>query len=167
MRLTRFHPLLVAAQDIMVGEPFLFSAPRTPSFTLPSSINLFTRHLNVSVIDWVEGLKKLSLNSIELQPPISAAIIEKSPSGLVIEPTLPDSICSPTESSDSGYFLRSCTKGGTRGLGRNPVGATRGRGHVSHLARAQSRAKKDVQDGKQLPINKALRAMNSRKKSHR
>ena len=115
----------------------------------------------------MEGLKKLSLNSIELWPPISAAIIENSPSGLVIEPALPESVCSPTESSDSGYFLCSCTKGGTKGLGRNLVGATRGRGHVSHLARAQSHANKDVQDGKQLLISRALRAMNSRKKGRR
>ena len=115
----------------------------------------------------MEGLKKLSLNSIELHPPISTAIIENSPSSLVIKPTLPESVCSPTESSDSGYFLRSCTKGGTGGLGRNPVGATRGRGRVSHLARAQSHAKNDVQDGKQLPIDKALRVVNARKKGRR
>ena len=49
--------LLVAARDRMVGEPFLVGAPGTPSFTLPSSINLFTRQLNVSGIDWVEGLE--------------------------------------------------------------------------------------------------------------
>ena len=47
------------------------------------------------------------------------------------------------------------------------MGTTRGMGRVSHLARAQSRAKKDVLDGKQLPIDRALRAVNAHKKGRR
>ena len=140
----------VAERDIMVGEPFLIDTLGTLSFTLPSSINLFTRQLNVSGIDWVEGLKKLSLNSFEIRSPISATIIEEHPIGLVLEPVLHDSVYSPSESSKSGYFLRSCTKGGSGGLGRNPAAFARARGRVSHFAKAQSRAKKDVLEGKKI-----------------
>ena len=61
---------------------------------------------------------------------------------------LSNPVHSPSESSDSGYFLRSCTKGGSGGLGKNPAASTRGRGKVSHFAKAQSRAKKDVLEGK-------------------
>ena len=85
----------------MVDEPFLVGTSGTPSFSLPSSFHLFTRHLNVSGIDWVEGLKKLSLNSIEIRPPISVAIVEEPPIGSVLELVLQDSVHSPTESSDS------------------------------------------------------------------
>ena len=35
----------VAERDIMVGEPFLVDALGTSSYTLPSSINLFVKHL--------------------------------------------------------------------------------------------------------------------------
>ena len=81
--------LQIATRERMVKEPFIVGGLGT-LFSLPSSLHLFTRHLNVSVIDWVEGLKKLSLNSIELQPPISAAIIGNSPSGVVIKPAPPE-----------------------------------------------------------------------------
>ena len=157
----------MVAQERLVGEPFLVGTPGTPSFSLPSSIYLFTRHLSVFGIYWVEGLKKLSLNYIELRPPISAALVEKPPPGPVIEPVLLDSNSSPTTSSHSSYFLRSCTKGGSRGLGRNPTASARGRGRVSLLAKAQSRAKKDVLEGKQILIDRALRAVNSCKKGSR
>ena len=43
--------LQVAAWERMVKEPFLVGAPGTPSFSLPSSLHLFTKHLNVSSID--------------------------------------------------------------------------------------------------------------------
>ena len=61
--------------------------------------------MNVSGIDWVEGLKKLSLNSIEIRSPISATIVEEPPIGPVLELILFDSIHSPSESSDLGNFL--------------------------------------------------------------
>ena len=157
----------MAARERLVSEPFLVGTSGTPSFSLPSSIHLFTKHLSVSGIDWVEGLKKLSLNSIEFHPPISAAIVEEPPFGPVLEPVLPDSVSSPTESSDTRYFLRSCTKGGSGGLGRNPAVSTRGRGGVSHLAKAQSQAKKDVLEGKQLSIDRALRAVHAYKKGRK
>ena len=43
--------LQIVAWERMVGEPFLVGAPSTPSFSLPSSLHLFTRHLNVFGID--------------------------------------------------------------------------------------------------------------------
>ena len=43
--------LQITARERMVGEPFLVGAPSTPSFSLPLSLHLFTRHLNVSGID--------------------------------------------------------------------------------------------------------------------
>ena len=52
-------------------------------------------------------------------------------------------------------------------MGRNPAVSARGRGRVSHLAKAQSQAKKDVLEGKQLSIDRALRAVNARKKGRR
>ena len=50
--------LLVAEVVRQVGEPFLVGAPflGTSSFTLPSSINLFANHLNVSGLDWVDRI---------------------------------------------------------------------------------------------------------------
>ena len=43
----------------------------------------------------------------------------------------------------------------------------RGRGRASHLVKDQSRAKKDVIKGKQISIDRALRAVNSHKKGKR
>ena len=157
----------MATQERLVGEPFLIASLGTPSFSLPSSIHLFTRHLNVSVLDWVEGLKKLSLNTIEIRSPISAVIVEEPPIGSVLEPVLQDSVHSPTKSSNSGYFLLSYIKGGFGGLGRNLAASARGRGRVSHLAKVQSHDKKDIMEGKHILIDRELRAVNARKKGRR
>ena len=96
----------------------------------------------------MEGLNKLTLKPIELRSPNSTTLFEEPPPGLVLEPILIYSAHSHTKSTDSGYFLRSRTNGTSGGLGKNPVATVRGRGRVSHLAMAQSRAKKDVMEGK-------------------
>ena len=74
---------------------------------------------------------------------------------------------SPSESSDSGYFLRSCSKGSSRGLGKFALPNPRGRGWKSHIAKAQSKARKDVLEGKQQSIERELRAMHAQKKGRR
>ena len=163
--------LLVAEVVRQVGERFLVGAPflGTSSFTLPPYIKLFANHLNVAGLDWVDGLKKLTLNPIELRSPIFAAFVEEPPPGPILEPILQDLVspCSPIESSDLGYFLCSCTKFSSAGLGKDPLGTIRGRGRISHLVKAQSRAKKYVLEGKQISVDRALRAVHARKKGRR
>ena len=72
--------------------------------------------------------------------------------------SLPEASCSsPSESTDLGYFLRSSKKT-TTGLGKVSSPVRRGRGRKTNLFKAQSRAKVDLQEGKQQTIEKALRA---------
>ena len=134
-----------------VGKPFLFGVPlpSTSSFSLSLSINLFANNLNVSGLDWVGGLKKLTL-PLELLSPISVACIEEPPSVSVLEPFLLEQFppCFPPESTDSGYFLCSCTKGPYEGLGKAIVGTPRGSGRISHFEKAQTRARTDLLEGK-------------------
>ena len=104
-----------------VGDPFLIGAPflGTSSFTLSPSINLFTNQLNVLGLDWVDGIKNLTLSSqpLELPTPISVACIEEPPSNSVLELIVVEVSppISPPELTDSGYFLHSCTKWSSRG----------------------------------------------------
>ena len=93
----------------------------------------------------------------------------RNPPGPVLEPVLQELIspCFPTESYDSSYFLCSYTKICSGGLGKYHVGIPRGRGRISLLAKAQSRAKKDVLVGKQISIDRTLRAVHAQKKGKR
>jgi len=96
-----------------------------------------------------------------------ASVLEDSPF-VLIEPDPGDShdadYQSPSESQDSGYFLRSCKKAISSGLGKSSPPARKGRGRKSNLHKAQSRARVDLMEGKQLSIEKALRAVNAKKK---
>ena len=136
--------LPVAEVVRQVGEPFLFGVPLpgTSYFSLSLSINLFANNLNVSGLDWVGGLKNLTLSSnpLELLSPIYVACIEEPPFVSVLEPFLLEQFppCFPPESTDSGYFLHFCTKGPFGGLGKATVRTPRGRGRISHFEKAQT-----------------------------
>ena len=125
--------------------------------------------LNVSGLDWVEGLKNLSLSPQPnaLPSPISTAFVEEPPSETVLEPSFSKSSPISTESSDSGYLIRSCSKRNHGGLGKDSVGTSKGRGRKSHLAKAQSRARMDLLEGKQISIERELRAIHAQKKGRR
>jgi len=69
---------------------------------------------------------------------------------------------SPSDSLDSGYFLRSSKKASSAGLGKSLPVARKGRGRKSNFHKAQSRARVDLMEGKQLSIEKALRAVNAK-----
>ena len=91
----------------------------------------------------------------------------EEPSIAVLEPDpeiLPEESCpSPSDSTDSRYFLRSCKKPSS-GLGKVSSPARRGRGRKTNLFKAQSRAKEDLLEGKQQSIEKALSAKKAKKK---
>jgi len=78
-----------------------------------------------------------------------------------------DSYLSPDESTDSGYFLRSSKRNPSGGLGKAMSLVRKSRGRKSNIHKAQSRAKVDLVEGKQLSIEKALRAVNARKKGRK
>ena len=105
--------LLMVEVVRQVGKPFLFGVPLpgTSSFSLSPSINLFANNLNVLGLDWVGGLKNLTLssNTLELMSPISATCIEEPPSVSMLEPFLLEQFppCFPPESTDSGYLVSS------------------------------------------------------------
>jgi len=94
-----------------------------------------------------------------------ALLLEEAP--LILEPDpgleADEKAVSSPENADSGYFLRSCNKKGEGGLGKDPTPMRRGRGRISNLSKAQSKAKNDLRDGKQISIERALRAVNARK----
>ena len=93
------------------------------------------------------------------------ALINSSAVVMSPEPVFPleESSPSPPDSSESGYFLRSCQKQ-SYGLGKSSSPVRRGRGRKTNLSKAQSRAKEDLLGGKQLSIEKALRAESAKKK---
>ena len=74
-----------------------------------------------------------------------------------------EDLLSSPETSESGYFLRSRLKKTGGGLGKEQQPGRKGRGRISHLSKAQSRAKADLREGKQLSIERALRAVNARR----
>ena len=74
-----------------------------------------------------------------------------------------ESCLSPSDPADSGYFLRSSQKP-LLGLGKNSASVRRGGGRKTNLSKAQSRAKEDLLGGKQISIEKALRAEQAKKK---
>ena len=94
--------------------------------------------------------------SLEDTPPVS---VDPDPGD-----TQEEDYLSPTESQDSGYFLRSCKKASSAGLGKATPHSRKGRGRKSKLFKAQSRAKVDLVEGKQLSIEKALRAVTAKEK---
>jgi len=106
--------------------------PGTPSFSLNPAVNLYMNNVSIVGSDWVEGLRNLTISS---------------PSGLPL-----------------AFSINPCVVGGftskkisTGGLGKSlsPVRIRRGR--KSNLHKAQSKAKMDLVEGKQLSIEKALR----------
>ena len=74
---------------------------------------------------------------------------------------------SPSRYSDFGYFLRSCTKVASGGLGKQSIQTPRGRGRKYFIAKAQSQERKDLLEGKQQSIERVLRALHAQKKGHR
>ena len=70
-----------------------------------------------------------------------------------------DPYLSPPESSDSRYFLRYSANKAMGGLGKGRHQGKEGRGRKSFLDKAHSKAKKDLQEGKQLSIERALRVV--------
>ena len=122
--------------------------------------------VHLASVDAVPGLgTRPAAASIAFAPDLLPTMEE--PSSVVLEPDpdflLEESCPSPPDSTDSGYFLRSCHKLST-GLGKNSSPVRRGRGRKTNLFKAQSRAKEDLLGGKQLSIEKALRAEKAKKK---
>lgn len=166
--------------------------PSISSFSFPPSVNLFLNTVTILGHDWVEGLHNLSLSGSsgpseprnclsilgeeDLAPNIPLldlsladfpTVLEDTPLVLVdLDPgdTHEEDYQSPSESQDSGYFLCSCKKAISSGLGKSSPPARKGHGRKSNLHKAQSRAKVDLLEGKQLSIEKALRAVNAKKK---
>ena len=159
-----------------------------------SNVNLFLNNVSFLGYDWIEGLRKLSLSGQPGFPlsfpvhcvndeaawgvgphdaivplgtePVSLPVVtdisylepEPDPESCVVE-----SCPSPSDPADTGYFLRSSQKP-LLGLGKNSASGRKGRGRKSNLSKAQSRAKDDLLGGKQISIEKALRAEQAKKK---
>ena len=168
------------------------SIPGISTFSLSPSINLLLHQCTLVGHDWVEGLKKLSLSGpldevfvslIDARARVSSDLVgvpvepildlSAVNSPLTTEPEVPPEpgpgkgveslVSSSPESSESGYFLRSYSKKSGGGLGKEHQPVRKGRGRISHLSKAQPRAKNDLREGKQLSIERALRAVNARK----
>ena len=71
---------------------------------------------------------------------------------------------SPHGSIESGYFLRSGKNVFNGGLGKDSQPVSCGRGHKYFLEKEQSQARKNLNEGKQLSIERVLRAMQAQKK---
>jgi len=163
-----------------------------PTFSVPPSVNLFLNKVTVLGQDWVEGLKNLSLSGsavsegprhyscvwgeevLGLNPPINPSSVvmlkdidlgRDGSSFDSVDPapgSPPDGVLSPSVKRGSGYFLRSTIKDSSAGLGKSLPVVGKGRGRKSNLHKAQSRARVDLMEGKQLSIDMALRAVNAR-----
>jgi len=124
-----------------------FSPPGTQSF------NFFLNNVSITNLDWVEGLKNMSLASdlpsTSHHPlPIAGPALELNPTSSMPVALIQDP-SSPHSSSDSGYFLRSSLKKPMGGLGKGLSPIKKGRGRESFLAKAQSKAITDLREGKQ------------------
>ena len=164
----------------------------TSTYSLSPSINFLLNQCTLVGLDWVEGLKNLSISgpsifgylpsvvdragaSTILVDDVSEPIHELSSANThlledppnILEPNPGKGAVDPgyssPETSESGYFLQSCNKKPGGGLGKDPVPVRKGRGRISHFSKAQSRAKNDLREGKQLSIERALRAVNARR----
>ena len=102
---------------------------------------------------------------IEASTVTKALLIEEAPPFLEPDPGLEaeEKAVSLLENADSGYFLQSCNKKGEGGLGKDPPSVRRGRGRISNLSKAQTKAMNELREGKQLSIERALRAVDARK----
>jgi len=93
------------------------------------------------------------------------------PPHVLIDPDPGDSLdegpLSLSDSLESGYFLRSCKKASSAGLGKSAPPGRKGRGRKSNLQKAQSRARVDLLEGKQQSIDMALRAVNAKKRGRK
>ena len=104
-------------------------------------------------------LKNLTISPLPLvaTTPNYAAIVEDvTPLSLVFGVDGKGSPPSTHTSPESGYFLRSGKNIFTGGLGKESHRVSRGRGHTSFLENDQSRAWKDLNEGKQISIERAL-----------
>ena len=174
--------------DVTPGPPI----PGISTFSLSASLNLLLNQCTLVGHDWVERLKNLSLSGLFDEDLIFSkddrAGVSSDLVGVPVEPFIePSTEISPLstdpsltlepdpgrgvevlgysspETSESGYFLRSCLKKSGGGLGKDQQPVRKGRGRISHLSKAQSRAKNDLREGKQLSIERALRAVNARR----
>ena len=174
--------------EVTPGLPILGNS----TFSFSPSFNLLLNQLTLVGHDWVEGLKNLSISGLSFDGFVSSkddwVRVSSSLGGIPDEPTVEpstefspltsdptlapepdpgrggeDLILSSPESSDSGYFLRSSLKKTGGGLGKEQQTVQKGRGRISHLSKAQSRAKADLREGKQLSIERELRVVNARK----
>jgi len=158
----------------------------TPSFSFNAVFNVFVKHFFALNLDWVEGLRTLSMEdpsghikNLPITPlsdgPVSQleavspvlALIEGPPGEESITEEIATPPLSEDESSDSGYFLRSCKKISGGGLAKDLPPARNKRGRKSNLHKAQSRARMDLVEGKQLSIEKALRAGKGRSRGRK
>jgi len=167
------------------------SSSRTPgtSFSplaLNPSLNLFFSSVSIDGLDLAISLRNfmISLGPLSHQPPLSLLpdnILEKAPDipevNLLSDVSLDLASSSPVpfsselelglssvEGSDSGYFLRSCRKPTSGGLGKGSEPSRPGRGRKSLLSKAQTKAKMDLVSGKQLSIEGALRAVKAQER---
>jgi len=149
----------------------------TPSISLNAAFNVFVNRFSVLNLDWVGGLRPFTMEDpsghyisstipppldgmashVESEAPVVAILEGPHREGSFVE-EIDTPSPSPDESSDSGYFLRSCKKTSSGGLGKVFPPARSKRGRKSNLHKAQARARMDVVDGKQVSIEKALRA---------
>ena len=113
-------------------------------------------------------LRNLAISPLPLSvsTPSTAASLEEVPPLPMVVAEIEDEPPTQPTSATTGYFLRS-GKNHLGGLGKDSLPVPRGRGRKSFLAKAQSRAQKDLSEGKQLSIERALRAVQAQKKGQR
>ena len=172
--------------EVTPGLPILGNS----TFSFSPSFNLLLNQYTLVGHDWVEGIKNLSISGLSFDGFVSSkddwVRVSSALGGIPDEPTVePSTEFSPLtsdptlapepdpgrggedlglsspETSESGYFLRSSLKKPGGGLGKDQEPLRKGRGRTSHLSKAQSWAMDDLREGKQLSIERALRAVNA------
>ena len=108
-----------------------------------------------------EKLRNLAISPLPLveSTPSTAAILEEIPINSLDPAEIEEGSPNLATTAFSSYFLSSGTKIHPGGIGKDSLPMSRGRGRKSFMAKAQSRAQKDLSEGKQLSIERALRAV--------
>lgn len=147
----------------VVNRSLLGSFPFSPALNF--SLNLFQSSVSISVSGRKDagGMVSCAVPNISSQP-VSLPALQEKASVSVFDPgdKLLDSVVN-TAPLVTGYNLRSSAKKGAGGLGKGKSPSARGRGRIFFLEKAQDRAMLDVHDGRQISIDRALRASHSLK----
>ena len=183
-----------APAPVTVISPKDTTSPGISSLTLTPNVNLIMKNVSFFGLDWIEGLRKLSLSGRTVPPlphhvPFLTAedelgkdssfapvltervsdpfpVLEEPPSSMLeSEPkSPPEESCPSPSESTESIHFLRSSTKTVSGLGKVSSPVRRSRGRKKNLSKAQSRAREDLLEGKQQTIERALRAKKAKKK---